>query len=465
MPGLPALSTTFTSRFTALLLAGLALVGCAPFLQAPSQRRIHDARTFKAVKLDTTAAPKSGLYTGLYDGLQGVASYAIEVPDHWNGTLIMYAHGDGRTGQELRVSLPPLRDAWIAQGYAWAESSYSANFYDVRAALEDTNALALAFNDLTGKGQPQKYLIVGSSLGGHVAAAAVDSENLHTERNKVRYAASMPVCGVLHPEYQFQWLADYTLAAAQLAGYGAKTYPNLNFQQHLPGIKAALFSRSDGPLWQENSGAGTQLFELSKQLTGGERPVFDLGFRAAASQNAVLNTGHLDGTLEGILARNSYGNQGVTYRWTAGNRPTPAETAFNAALIRLASDPNANPPRQDGLRWLPRVNGEITAPVLTLHTTGDFYVPFRHEQDYARAAQAAGKSELLVQRAIRAAGHCEFTPAELREGFNDLVQWENTGQKPTGDDVLTVSVVAGPNYGCQFTRGTRAGVAACPAQP
>ena len=37
----------------------------------------------------------------------------------------------------------------IQQGYAWAASSYSKNYYDVRAGVEDTNKLALNFNAIT----------------------------------------------------------------------------------------------------------------------------------------------------------------------------------------------------------------------------------------------------------------------------------------------------------------------------
>ncbi|WP_370567247.1 hypothetical protein [Deinococcus sp. DB0503] len=111
------------------------------------------------------------------------------------------------------------------------------------------------------------------------------------------------------------------------------------------------------------------------------------------------------------------------------------------------------------------MSGQFSVPVLTLHTLGDFYVPFRHQQLYRLAAQAHGNGDRLVQRAIRAAGHCEFDGAEVVEALNDLVQWEKTGVKPAGDDVLNPATVADPNYGCRFTRVTRPGVAACPLTP
>ena len=38
------------------------------------------------------------------------------------------------------------------------------------------------------------------------------------------------------------------------------------------------------------------------------------------------------------------------------------------------------------------------------------------------------------------------------EAFDAMVQWEQGGAKPAGDDVLTAATVAAPTYGCTFTR-------------
>ncbi|WP_288405403.1 alpha/beta hydrolase [uncultured Deinococcus sp.] len=456
------------TRSAALLLslcAGL-LAGCSQ-VAAPAEVRPQDTRTFKAAVPNQTALSGAQLYQGTYSGLQGPASYLIEVPDNWNGTLVMYAHGYAGTGETLSVSPPSIRAYLIAQGYAWAASSYSANYYDVRAGLEDTNALALSFGKLTGGkySAPGKYLIMGVSMGGHVAGAAVEKESLANERNKVNYAAALPLCGVMDQDFEFQWLGDYTLAAAQLAGLGPQRYPQSDYQTLLPDIKAALFSDTSAALWQENGAQGTKLRELARRLTGGDRPVFELGFRTAGTQNAVFSTGGSDGTINGVLTKNLYGNVGRTYRWTDGAAPTAAEASFNASVLRVTADTDPNPARTDGLRWLPRVNGDFSVPVLTMHTLGDFYVPFAHQQRYRRAAEAKGNGGRLVQRAIRAAGHCEFTGAEIVQAFGDLVTWEKTGQKPEGDDVLTAATVADPAYGCRFTRATRTGVAACTTTP
>jgi hypothetical protein len=51
---------------------------------------------------------------------------------------------------------------------------------------------------------------------------------------------------------------------------------------------------------------------------------------------------------------------------------------------------------------------------------------------------------------------------EEAQAFVDLVNWVEDGVKPAGDDILTPSAVADPNFGCQFTLPGHAGYAACP---
>ena len=81
---------------------------------------------------------------------------------------------------------------------------------------------------------------------------------------------------------------------------------------------------------------------------------------------------------------------------------------------------------------------------------------------YAQRVADNGKSDLLVQRAIRGVSHCEFTPAEFSTAFLDLVAWEQAGVKPAGDVVLDPAAVADPLYGCAFTNGDHLLGTPCP---
>ena len=127
---------------------------------------------------------------------------------------------------------------------------------------------------------------------------------------------------------------------------------------------------------------------------------------------------------------------------------------LNELILRIKRGPAVNRPRALGLQRIPEISGRITIPVLTVHTLGDLFVPFSMEQIYARDVAKYGRSDLLVARATRAVGHCEFSAEELVRTFDDLVLWVNDGVKPAGDDILDEETVADPFFGCQFTEGS-----------
>ncbi|QIB51766.1 alpha/beta hydrolase [Pseudomonas sp. OIL-1] len=450
--------------------------------------REHDERSFTAELPAATDRPSAlsgaDIYFGKYDGLQGDALYAFEVPDGWDGDgLIMWTRGYGGENLELGLSMPGAawRQAVIDAGYAWAASSYSANWYDARAGIEDTNKLALNVVEYVERdygerfSTPGQYLISGASLGGHVAAASVDRENMERTQFKVDYAGAAPLCQ--SEQNQFQWLGDYPRVMMELSGYGNEDYssfPELvgTFHPQGPLIQPgpmvnALFDQKAGglPDWSSpKSIEGQRLMAIAENLTGGERPIFEFGFDSVL-QSIVLGTGGSAGDINGILARNGYGNEDQVYRWTNGPQPTAEEIEFNERIARVSADPDANPLREDGVRWIPLVNGDFDVPVLTMHTLGDFYVPFRHQQLYRERARENGNDNLLVQRAIRAPSHCDFSAGEYQALIDDWLTWVNgdvVADKPEGDEVLDPVVVADDDYGCRFTVGQRPGLPACP---
>ena len=76
------------------------------------------------------------------------------------------------------------------------------------------------------------------------------------------------------------------------------------------------------------------------------------------------------------------------------------------------------------------------------------------QQIYAMDAARFGRSDMLVQRATRAVGHCEFSPEELIETFDDLVTWVEEGTRPAGEDILDAETVAADSFGCTYTAGS-----------
>lgn len=462
-----------------VLTCALLLAACGgsdtadlPGAALPEETRLQDSRSFTAVPASDLSAypdyqaaidgsasfqalPNSNTTTNRWTGVLDGAPYRIEVPQNWNGKLVMYAHGYEGASPELRVTTPTaLRRYLIDNGYAWAASGYSKNQYDVRTGVEDTNALALAFTRIaSSRGRtltaPNKIYITGHSMGGHITAAAVEAETYATSRQKLKYDGAVPMCGVTGDTELFNYIARYRLVAAALAGY-----PNQPIDQWATiaeDVKDRLFVSF--PAIPTSS--GLKLRDAVRQLTGGERPVFDVGFAFAPVQNVVWNTAFpVDPTIDGIFNKSVIDTQNAVFQFDSNPALSAEETSLNNSIsLRLSPAVDVNRLRRDGLRWVPQVQGDIQTPVVALYGLGDHYVPFSMAQIYRQRADALGKGDRLVQRSLRSPGHCDFTAAEQVRAFADMVDWAENGptRKPEGDDVLSAATVAAPRYGCRFT--------------
>jgi len=424
----------------------------------PEETRAHDTRSFTADATATTftaMAAAAGDVTDMtttsrWAGVLGGAAYRIEVPANWNGKLVMYAHGYAGTGAALGVSNPSIRRYLVQNGYAWAASSYSKNYYDVRAGVEDTNALALEFTKIAAaKGralaEPGKTYITGHSMGGHITAAAIEDEAAATAVHKVKYNGAVPMCGVLGDAELFNQFAAMQVTAQALAGL--PSYPTDKFAEIKTLVDTALFTTFPSV----PTAAGAKYLSVVKGITGGDRPMFDQGIAYGGSFPSAYGTFGSDGTVTGILNKNVLDTNAYTYT-IAGD--VAGSTALNTAVLKLTAATDANRLRTDGLRWIPKANGEFKIPVVSIHTLGDLFVPFSMQQVYAKRVAAKGNSAWLVQRAIRGVSHCDFTVAEQVTAFDDMIKWERDGVKPAGDDVLTPAVVAAATYGCTHTKNT-----------
>ncbi len=396
-------------------------------------------------KLPFTALPGATALWGVHTG----AGYRIEVPGNWNGDLVVWAHGFRGTGLELTVDNHPLRPLLISLGYAWAASSYSRNDYDVATGVQDTHALVKRFNGLVGK--PNKVYMTGASMGGHITAVSI-------EQYGNTYDAALPICGVLGDYALFDYFLDFNAAAQQL-GTGMSTFP-VDPAQYVgvtvPAIKAGLELIPD--TWPFTLNAdGENHKSLTELRSGGVRPNFDEAFlfwnsipASTGPGNFLFDLGLGDGTLPRAPGV-GVDNIGVVYQFDGDPNLTAAEEDLNDMIVRVSADPQG--PGPNGLAQVPVISGDINVPVLTLHNLGDLFVPVHNEIEYASRVQANGKSDLLVQRAIRGVVHCEFTPQEFSRAFLDLVTWVEGGVKPGGDDWLDPDAVADQNFGCTFTEG------------
>jgi len=254
----------------------------------------------------------------------------------------------------------------------------------------------------------------------------------------------MPMCGVLGDQTLLDFYLDYNLVAQSLAGVPAYPTPADYLTNAVPRIQVALGLAGLAPTGPDTTTErGKQLRAITVNRSGGPRPGADAAFAVwkdfLFSISVPTGSGNSPAQRPGQLSTN------LLTRY-APNSPVNV----NATVQRVAPE-NLRQRLLPTLTEVPRIAGRPTAPVLSLHGLGDLFVPFSMEQAYASDVARHGRSRLLVQRAIRATQHCEFTPAEAGAAWDDLVSWVRTGKRPAGDTVTDPAVVARPDYGCRFS--------------
>src|SRR5688572_21830476 len=112
------------------------------------------------------------------------APFRIRVPEVWNGTLLIFAHGyrdkadhpgeiDNRNADVAPNAA--LEAPLLAQGFALAGSAYKDNGWAVEDGIQDTKNLALFFRANVGK--PQRTIIVAASLGTFIGYKSMELSN------------------------------------------------------------------------------------------------------------------------------------------------------------------------------------------------------------------------------------------------------------------------------------------------
>src|ERR1039458_6380354 len=101
------------------------------------------------VALCGSAAAQKHLTGSFADG----ATYVIDVPANWNGTLVLYSHGyvpPGSQNPALDASDPLTGGYLYAAGYALAGSSYATTGWAIEQAIPDQIATLDTFASLVG---------------------------------------------------------------------------------------------------------------------------------------------------------------------------------------------------------------------------------------------------------------------------------------------------------------------------
>jgi pimeloyl-ACP methyl ester carboxylesterase len=370
------------------------------------------------------------------------AKYQIEVPAHWNRTLVLYSHGYNSFTVPLapQDAGDPATGAYLLSlGYALAGSAYARAGWSLQQAFEDQMALVDLFGNTFGK--PQRTIAWGHSLGGMITAGLVQ---LFPDR----FTAALPMCGVvaggpgvwnqgldselavttLLPQIPFK-IINFTGDAG--ANYG-KALAALALAQTTPQGRARIAlsaALADVPGWVDPASPEPAATDYVTQEANQALWDSNIDFLFAFFGRAEL---------EARAGGQFSWNTGVDYRVQLSHSVDRAEVKalYAAAGLDLNKD-------LDTLNDAPRIsakasaveyvskyityNGELKIPVLTMHTTGDGLVEVTDENAYASVVKGAGDSSMLRQVYVHRAGHCTFTPAETISAFQTLIHRVDTG--------------------------------------
>jgi pimeloyl-ACP methyl ester carboxylesterase len=326
------------------------------------------------------------------------AKFRVDIPENWNGGLVMYCHGYSPVaGSFNEGKLNAVLAVFTAQGYALAQSGYAAGGWAIEEAVQDTEALRRYFIGKYGK--PKETFVTGHSMGGFLTM-------LFMERFAPDYDAGLALCGPLAPTTYFM----------ERGAFDARVV----FDYYFPG---ALPRPDKVPADYKNSqNASSELQALMDSQP--EKAAALLRYSGAH------NTKDLAGTLTFITfmlldlqqrsGGNPFDNRNTIYE------STDNYNALNDGVKRYSADPRA----AEYVRNWYTPTGKLTRPMLAIHTSYDPLVPVRIPARYPELVEQTGSSALFVQQYVKHDGHCQILPNEVAAGFTELREWKEKGVRP-----------------------------------
>jgi hypothetical protein len=410
---------------------------------------------------------RAGTSTGTLNG----ASFVVDVPTRWNGTLLLWNHAfdPGTTAAQDADPDHSEVKAWLLDhGFALAGIHYPDVAHPTFAALGDDLALLGWFRAHVGR--PATTLTWGQSLGGQLTAALA-------ERVAPAFDGALPMCGeTAGPTADFNALLDaaYTLntlvwpdTQVQIARVGspadnqtkALALLGAAWQSSDPRTRARLAlagALADIPDWADS---------LAPEPTAlGDRIDNVVAYLYYEVPQFLWGSGRAD--TEAQLGGNPSWNIGVDYRAQLASSATRdvvtqayaaagGKAALDADLAALGGGRRIAPdfPALGKLTAQGSITGALGIPTLTLHDTGDGIAPVGNERSYADAVARLGHSALLRQAFVARANHCFFTGAEEISALQALMTRVRTGSWPdTSAAALNAAAgTFGPQYQQMFS--------------
>ena len=367
------------------------------------------------------------------------APYRIRVPEVWNGTLLVFAHGyrdkadhpgeiDNRS-----VDVAPnaaLEAPLLAQGFALAGTAYKDNGWAIKDAIQDVKNLAVFFRENVA--QPQRTILVAASLGTFVGYKSMEQFNGIYDGALCLCTAGAGATRLWDSGVPLYLAYDIIFGIPASWGTVGEVRNNIDFETEvLAKLGPELQNVANFPKFEfirlvaKNPGRGLippppPNFYPGWALT-------DFFFFTEARAELQRRAGgpfvqNLDQSYDLLPAEKAY--------LASIGLPTPVVDAW-LAQMNARRDVTAKPSARNYVRNNTDFNGKIRNPILTVHTIIDPLLVVANESAYAELNAAAGKQDLLFQTYTTGIGHCNLTGPQVLTAIGAIDSWVRTGVRPT----------------------------------
>lgn len=326
------------------------------------------------------------------------AKFRIDVPEKWNGGLVLYCHGYSPFPGSFANPKPnPVFDVFLKEGYALAQSGYAAGGWAIEEAVEDTEALRRYFSRKYGA--PKETYVTGHSMGGFLTMVL-----LETFPND--FDGGLALCG---PLGSASWFMNRRVFDMRVV-----------FDYFFPGaLPNPIKIPADFAITPAMNEKIEKLLDAKPEAAAEVRRWTGLRNNKETAGTLVFFT-YLLKELEERAGGNPFDNRNTIYSGASD------DNALNDHVVRYRSEPRA-------VAYLERYytpTGHLTRPMLAIHTTYDPLVPPWVTNMYQKLAEQADSDQYFVQQYVKHAGHCAIQPAEIARGFQQLRQWSAVGTRP-----------------------------------
>ena len=383
-----------TTRSRALLIVLLTGFAAHAMANAKAANAKAPANARGTAAADATP-PGEHVEVGTLDG----AAYRIDMPDKWNGVLLVYYHGYSETPVTFETSKPNrLGSGFAAAGYAVAQSAYSVTGWALEQAIPQTEALREY--TISHYGQPKETYVFGHSMGGHLTLATIESY-------PNRYDGALALCALMEP------------ASLAIGSGGALVAA---FQYYYPGLlPGPLDIPASVPLDEEL--VKKVVAALPSNPTG-HAEILALGHFKTDQDLAdvIVFYTYIQRDFEQKIGASVLDNHSMIYAGGAD------DNALNDGVQRYTAAPAA----LAYLKTWYTPTGVLMKPLLAVHTTYDPIIPPQTLELYADLVARTASSDEFVQQYVKHDGHCNISGPEMGAALGELIRWKRTGAKPTG---------------------------------